>query len=104
MNWHYSLEVDILDIRLSDKAKEELKASGVKSFRIDPLSHSCSGPVFGLVQGSAREGDEVVVLEDMSFAVEGFYAESINCFDIEYHSGALRKGFAVYADGSRKSC
>jgi hypothetical protein len=98
------LEVDILVIRLSDKAKEELKASGIKSFRIDPLNHSCAGPLFGLVQGSSKEGDVVVVLEDMSFAVEGFYAEIITCFDIEYHSGALQRGFAVYADGSRKSC
>ncbi len=94
----------MLDIRLNDQAKEELIASGIKSFRIDVVNHSCSGPLFGLVPGEPKDGDLVIVVDDMSFAIEDFYAETIIHFDIEYNNGTFRRGFSVYANGSRQSC
>lgn len=93
-----------MDIRLNDQAKEELIASGIKSFRLDVVNNSCAGPLFGLVPGEPKDGDLVIVMDGISFAIEAFYAEIITYFDIEYNNGALRRGFSVYADGSRGSC
>lgn len=58
-----------------------------------------------MVQGEPTEQDIVINVEDINFAVEDYYQEMFNKFDIDYSNSLLRKGFMVYPEGQRsRSC
>jgi len=57
-----------------------------------------------LAQAEPQAGDITVEKDGRTFAAEREIAEVINYFEIDYYNGWLRKGFAVYANGSRSSC
>jgi len=57
-----------------------------------------------MVQAEPQDGDITLEKDGINFAIEGELADVINFFEIDYAKGWLRKGFAVYANGSRGSC
>jgi Fe-S cluster assembly iron-binding protein IscA len=57
-----------------------------------------------LVQGESTEKDIVINVDDMKFAVEGYYQKLFNKFKIDYSVGFFRKGFVVYPNGQRSGC
>lgn len=58
-----------------------------------------------MVQGEPTEEDIVINVGDIKFAVEDYYQEMFNKFDIDYSNSLLRKGFMVYPEGQRnRSC
>ncbi len=57
-----------------------------------------------MAQDEPQDGDFTMEKDGISFAVERELADVINFFEIDYAKGWLRKGFAVYANGSRASC
>ena len=57
-----------------------------------------------MAQDEPQDGDVTIEKDGRTFAIEGEVAEIVNFFEIDYVKGWLRKGFAVYANGSRASC
>jgi Fe-S cluster assembly iron-binding protein IscA len=57
-----------------------------------------------LVQDEPKNKDVVKVVGDMQFAVDNEYADIIDYFEIDYHTGFLRKGFSVYPNGFKGNC
>lgn len=57
-----------------------------------------------MAQDEPQDGDVIMEKEGMNFAIERELADVVNFFEVDYVKGWLRKGFAVYANGSRGSC
>ena len=57
-----------------------------------------------MAQDGPQDGDTTLEKDGISFAVEDGLAEVINFFEVDYVKGWLRKGFAVYPNGSKASC
>jgi Fe-S cluster assembly iron-binding protein IscA len=57
-----------------------------------------------MAQAEPQADDVTVVKDGRTFAVEREIAETTNFFEIDYVNGWLRKGFAIYANGSKSSC
>jgi Fe-S cluster assembly iron-binding protein IscA len=49
-------------------------------------------------------GEVTVEKDGMNFSVEREIADVVNYIEIDYYKGWLRKGFAIYVNGSRSSC
>lgn len=93
-----------MDIKITNTAAEELGKINADKLRIFVQGYGWSGPYFGMAQDEPQDGDVMVEKDGMTFAIEGEVAEIVNFFEIDYTKGWLRKGFAVYANGSRGSC
>ncbi|HYE84361.1 MAG TPA: hypothetical protein VEG39_19630 [Clostridia bacterium] len=57
-----------------------------------------------MAQAEPQDGDVTLVKDGIAFSIEREIADVINYFEIDYLNGWLRKGFAIYANGSRGSC
>lgn len=54
-----------------------------------------------MVQGEPTEEDIIINVGDNNFAVEDYYQEVFNKFNIDYSNGFFSKGFVVYPEGQR---
>lgn len=88
-----------MNIKLTDKAKEVLKESGIVNYKIDIIGEGWAGPVFGLVQGESDSEDNVINVDGINFAVEKYLESVIDYFNVDYYKGIFKKGFIVYANG-----
>ena len=93
-----------MKISISEKAKEQLNQSGAKNLKIILKGYGWAGPVFGLAQVEPEEGDNIVSVDNLNFAIEKDIANIVNNFEIDYHKGLFQKGYVVYANGSRGNC
>lgn len=93
-----------MEIRITEKAAQELSSINSKNFRIEIQGYGWSGPYFGLAQGEPKAGEVTVEKDGMIFAVEREVADVANYLEIDYYNGWLRKGFAIYLNGSKSSC
>jgi Fe-S cluster assembly iron-binding protein IscA len=57
-----------------------------------------------LAQGGPKAGEVTVEKDGLNFSVEREIADVVNYIEIDYYKGWLRKGFAIYVNGSRSSC
>lgn len=57
-----------------------------------------------MAPGEPQDGEVTVEKDGWKFSVEREIADIVNFFEIDYHNGWLRKGFAIYVNGSRSSC
>ncbi|MGE5676680.1 MAG: hypothetical protein ACM3ZR_01355 [Pseudomonadota bacterium] len=57
-----------------------------------------------MAQGGPQEGDTTLEKDGISFSIEDGLSEIVNFFEIDYAKGWLRKGFAIYPNGSKASC
>jgi Fe-S cluster assembly iron-binding protein IscA len=57
-----------------------------------------------MAQDEPQAGDVIMEKDGRTFAIEKEVAEVVNFFEVDYIKNWLRKGFAVFANGSRGSC
>lgn len=93
-----------MDIRVTEKASNELDKMNAKNLKIVLQGYGWSGPYFGLAQGEPQADDITTVVGDRTFLVEKEIADIVKFFEIDYYKGWLQKGFVVYANGSRGAC
>lgn len=57
-----------------------------------------------MAQVEPEEGDNIVSVDNLNFAIEKDIANIVNNFEIDYYKGLFQKGYVVYANGSRSNC